>query len=198
MSGYLDGRPQPAPSRLRFLAFGLAAVLAASALSARLFAIQIAGSTPYTALAGSSRTVQEALPSTRGVIFDRDGTPLVSNVASYSVKIRPSDLPESRRVEVVETLAALVGGDPAEINIAIDSNPGSRYDLVRVAQDVDPEVAAFIAESRPELPGVEVVVETSRSYEYGSLFGHILGYTGPISGGELTCTSTMHSPTAAQ
>ena len=185
MSGYLDGRPQPAPSRLRFLAFGLAAVLAASALSARLFAIQIAGSTPYTALAGSSRTVQEALPSTRGVIFDRDGTPLVSNVASYSVKIRPSDLPESRRVEVVETLAALVGGDPAEINIAIDSNPGSRYDLVRVAQDVDPEVAAFIAESRPELPGVEVVVETSRSYEYGSLFGHILGYTGPISGGEL-------------
>ena len=185
MSGYLDGRPQPAPSRLRFLAFGLAAVLAASALSARLFAIQIAGSTPYTALAGSTRTVQEALPSTRGVIFDRDGTPLVSNVASYSVKIRPSDLPESRRVEVVETLAALVGGDPAEINIAIDSNPGSRYDLVRVAQDVDPEVAAFIAESRPELPGVEVVVETSRSYEYGSLFGHILGYTGPISGGEL-------------
>lgn len=185
MRTYLDGRPVSAPSRLRFLAFGLAVVLGASALSARLFAIQISGSTPYTALAASGREVKEALPSTRGVIFDRDGTPLVSNVASYSVKIRPSDLPESRRVEVVDTLAALVGGDPADIHIAIDSNPGSRYDLVRVAQDVDPEVAAFIAESRPELPGVEVVVETRRNYEYGSLFGHILGYTGPISGEEL-------------
>lgn len=185
MSRYLDGRPDPAPSRLRFLAFGLAVVIGASALTARLFTIQIAGSTPYTALAASSRTLQEALPSTRGVIFDRDGTPLVSNVASYSVKIRPSDLPESRRAEVVDTLAALVGGDPSEIHVAIDSNPGSRYDLVRVAQDVDPEVAAFIAESRPELPGVEVVVETRRSYEFGSLFGHILGYTGPISGAEL-------------
>ncbi len=185
MSRYLDGRPDPAPSRLRFLAFGLAVVLGASALSARLFAIQIAGTTPYAALAATSRTVQEALPSTRGVIYDRDGTPLVTNVASYSVKIRPSDLPESRRTEVVETLAALVGADPSDINVAIDSNPGSRYDLVRVAQDVEPEVAAFIAESRPELPGVEVVVETRRSYEFGSLFGHILGYTGPISGEEL-------------
>ena len=101
MSGYLDGRPVPAPSRLRFLAFGLAVVLAAGALSARLFAIQVSGSTPYTALAApGNRTVLEALPSTRGLIYDRDGTPLVSNTASYSVKVRPSELPESRRVEV--------------------------------------------------------------------------------------------------
>ena len=110
MIRYLDGRPVPAPSRLRFLAFGLAVVVGASALSARLFAIQVSGSTPYTALAGTSRTVLEPLPSTRGLIFDRNGTPLVANSASYSVKIRPADLPESRRTEVVGTLASLIGG----------------------------------------------------------------------------------------
>jgi penicillin-binding protein 2 len=185
VSAYLDGRPVPAPSRLRFLAFGLAVVVGASALSARLFAIQVAGSTPYTALAGNSRTVLEPLPSTRGLIFDRNGLPLVSNTASYSVKVRPSDLPESRRVEVVQSLASLIGADPADINVAIDSNPGSRYDLVRVAQDVKPEVAAFLAESGTELPGVQVVVETRRNYEKGPLFAHILGYTGPISSDEL-------------
>ena len=182
---YLDGRPVPAPSRLRFLAFGLAVVLAAGALSTRLFAIQFGGSMPYTALAATTRTVQEPLPSTRGVIYDRNGRPLVSNTASYSVKIRPADLPESRRAEVVDTLASLIGADPAEINIAIDSNPGSRYDLVRVAQDVDPEVAGFIAESASDLPGVQVVVETRRDYELGPLFSEVLGYTGPISGTEL-------------
>lgn len=186
MSTYLDGRPVPAPSRLRFLAFGLTVVLAAGALSTRLFAIQVSGSTPYTALAApGNRTVLEALPSTRGLIYDRDGAPLVSNTASYSVKIRPSELPESRRADVVAKVAALVGGDPAEINVAIDSNPGSRYDAVRVAQDVDPGVAGFIAESGPDLPGVEVVVETRRNYELGPLFAHVLGYTGPVSGGEL-------------
>jgi penicillin-binding protein 2 len=186
MSQYLDGRPIPPPSRLRFLVFGLAVVLGASALSARLFAIQVAGTTPYTALAAGTREVTEALPSTRGVIYDRDGTPLVSNTASYSVKIRPSNLPESRRAEVVGTLAALVGMDPTDINVAIDSNPGSRYDAVRVAQDVDPEVAGFIAESGAQLPGVEVAVETRRNYELGALVSQVLGYTGPISGEELS------------
>lgn len=182
---YLDGRPVPPPSRLRFLAFGLAVVLGAGALSARLFAIQVGGTTPYTALAAGTRTVLEPLASTRGVIYDRNGTPLVTNAASYSVKIRPADLPESRRTEVVNTLAALVGMDPADINVAIDSNPGSRYDTVRVAQDVEPEVAGFIAESSSQLPGVEVVVETRRKYELGALTSQVLGYTGPISAEEL-------------
>jgi penicillin-binding protein 2 len=135
------------------------------------------------------------MPSTRGVIFDRDGRALVSNTASYSVKIRPSDLPESRRTEVVNALAALVGMDPADINVALDSNPGSRYDPVRVAQDVEPEVAGFIAESKAQLPGVEVVVETRRSYELGALVSQVLGYTGPISGEELAATSAPCCPT---
>ncbi len=101
------------------------------------------------------------------------------------MKIRSSELPESRRTEVVNTLAALVGMDPADINVAIDSNPGSRYDTVRVAQDVEPEVAGFIAESTAQLPGVEVAVETRRNYELGPLVSQVLGYTGPISGEEL-------------
>jgi len=189
VNGYLDGRPNPAPSRLRFLAFALAVVLGAGALSTRLFAIQIGGAVPYTALAATTRNVVEPVPSTRGVIYDRNGTPLVSNTASYSIKIRPADLPESKRQDVVDTVAALVGADPAEINVLLDSNPGSRYDLVRVAQDVDPAVAGFIAESSQDLPGVQVVVETRREYELGPLFSQVLGYTGPISGEELQTLS---------
>jgi penicillin-binding protein 2 len=182
---YLDSRPVPPPSRLRFLAFGLAVVLGAGVLTTRLFAIQFTGTTPYTALGVTTRTVEEPLPSTRGVIYDRQGVPLVTNVASYSVKIRPADLPESRRADVIEKLASLVGHDPADIQIALDTNPGSRYDLVRVAQDVDPKVADLIAESSTELPGVEVVVETRRDYTMGTLFSHVLGYTGPINATEL-------------
>jgi penicillin-binding protein 2 len=167
------------------MAFGLAVVLGAGALSARLFAIQVGGTGQYTALAATTRTVLEALPSTRGMVFDRSGNPLVTNVASYTVRIRPVELPESRRDEVVHTLGALVGVDSADINAALDSNPGSRYDSVRVAQNVDPVVASFVAESADELPGVEVVVETRREYTTGSLFAHILGYVGPVSGDEL-------------
>jgi penicillin-binding protein 2 len=185
MTPYSGHHASAGPSRLRFLVFGLAVIVGASALSARLFALQVGATGQYTALAATSRNVLEAIPSTRGMVFDRSGAPLVTNVASYSVRIRPSDLPESQRETVIQMLGALIGTDPTDINAALDSNPGSRYDSVRVAQNVDPTVAGFLAEAGHELPGVEVVVETQRTYATGELFAHILGYVGPVSGDEL-------------
>lgn len=185
LTGTTGAPHQEARPLLRFVAFGMVVVLASSLLLVRLFALQVSSSAQYAALADANRTVLQALPSTRGLIYDRSGNPLVTNVASYSVKIRPADLPDSRREEVIATLAMLIGKDPTDINVAIDSNPGSRYDLVRVASDVDPSVADLIAESGQELPGVEVDVETRREYVLGPLFSQILGYTGPINSTEL-------------
>jgi penicillin-binding protein 2 len=85
----------------------------------------------------------------------------------------------------VATLASLLGLDPTAINIAIDSNTGSRFDLVRIASDVDAATADFIAEARDDLPGVEVDVESRRNYSTGSLLAQILGYTAPITPEEL-------------
>jgi penicillin-binding protein 2 len=185
MNLYLDDRASPSPSRIRFLVFGVVVILGASTVTGRLFSLQVGSTAPYTALAAGTITAQVAVPSSRGMIYDRNGNPLVANTASYSVMIRPADLPESRRDDVVQTLGALLGMDPTNINIAIDSNPGSRYDQVRIAQDVDPSVASFIAESAQQLPGVDVVVETQRSYPTGTLLSQVLGYTGPINADEL-------------
>src|SRR5262245_29903749 len=170
---------------IRFLVFGLVVVLAASVLTVRLFALQIGSNAQFSSLAEINRTTNQAVPSTRCVIYDRNGVPLVSNVAGYTVKLRPSDLPQQRRAEVVERLGRLLNMDPTDINIAIDSNPGSRFDLVRIKSDVDPTVANFIAESRLDLPGVEVVVESRREYAWGPLLSQVIGYTGPINDTQL-------------
>jgi penicillin-binding protein 2 len=82
-------------------------------------------------------------------------------------------------------VARLIGKDPADIIATIDANPGSRFDLVRVAQDVPEETARLIAEARYDLPGVEVVVEARREYATGPLLAQILGYTGPVSAEQL-------------
>ena len=188
--GAVTAPAAPSRSIVRFIAFGIVVVIAASLLLVRLFALQVSSTAQYQALAEANRTVLQAIPSTRGLVYDRNGRPLVQNVASYSVKIRPADLPESRRVQVVDSLATLLHMDPTDINIAIDSNPGSRYDLVRVASDVDASVADFISESSSDLPGVQVVVETRREYVYGPLFSQVLGYTGPISAEQLSQLSS--------
>ena len=178
---YLDRRVEPARRLSRFLIFALAAILALSALTARLFYLQITNGVEYSALAEQNRTTLQSVPAPRGLIFDRKGRPLVTNAAMYSVKVRAADIPEDRRDEVVERLAALLNTDVTEINTAIDTNPGSRFDLVRIAENVNESTAGIIAESRSELPGVEVAVEAVRQYPEGRLVSQILGYTGPIS-----------------
>ena len=185
MSAYVDKRPQPTRPGSRFLVFALAAILAIGGLTTRLFYLQIVRGGAYAALSEGNRTALQAIPSSRGLIFDRAGRPLVTNVPTFVVKIRPVDLPEQRRDEVVARLAALLSMDPADINAAIDGNPGSRFDLVRVASDVPDATARLIAEAGDALPGVEVVIEARRSYPDGTLVSALLGYTGPVSADEI-------------
>ena len=186
VSRYLDGRPVPAPSRPpvpRVRARRSSSALARS--PTRLFAIQIGG---HDAVRGPrrdhARPSLEPLPSTRGADLRPTGTPLVSNIASYSVKIRPGGPARiAARRGRRTTLAALIGADPTEINVAIDSNPGSRFDLVRVAQDVDPEVAALHRRVRPR--SCRASRSSSRRAATtcsGPCSSQVLGYTGPIDG----------------
>ena len=185
MNTYLDGKRLPERRFGRFLVFALVVVLAVGTLTARLFYLQITNGTEYAAISNRQRTVDEPIPAPRGYIFDRNGRLLVKNVPTYAVKIRPADLPEEMRDQVVTRLSALLHKDAAEINATIDGNPGSAFDLVRIAQDVDKRTAQLISEAGYDLPGVDVAVEARRQYTDGPLLSQILGYTGPVSAEEL-------------
>jgi penicillin-binding protein 2 len=106
-------------------------------------------------------------------------------VPTFVVKLRPADLPLDQRPVVVDRLAALLHMPVADINATIDGNPGSTFDLVRIASDVNEQTARLISEANDDLPGVEVVIEARRQYVDGPLMSQILGYTGPISGEQL-------------
>src|SRR3954452_3206349 len=185
MTPFVDGRQEYSRPSSRFLIFALATILAIGGLTTRLFYLQIVKGGQYTELSQGNRTAVEAIPSARGLIYDRNGVELVKNVPTFAVKIRPVDLPEGRRDEVVSRLAALLKMNPADINGEIDSNPGSRFDLVRVATDVPDATARLLSEAGDALPGVEVAIEARRQYPEGALVSQLLGYTGPVSRDEL-------------
>jgi cell division protein FtsI/penicillin-binding protein 2 len=177
---------KPVRSLSRFLVFAIIAVIGVSGLTARLFYLQIVDGGRLATLSARNRTVLEAIQSPRGVIYDRNGRALVSNVPTFVVKVRPADLPLDHRPIVVDRLAALLRMTTAEINATIDGNPGSAFDLVRIARDVDEQTARLISEAGFDLPGVEVVIEARRQYTDGPLMSQILGYTGPVSGEQLS------------
>ena len=185
MNPYLEGRSTTSRPGSRFLVFGIAAILAIGGLTTRLFYLQIVNGGQFAALSQVNQEVAQAIPSSRGLIYDRAGRILVKNVLTYAVKIRPADLPENRRDDVVARLAALLKMNIGDINAAIDGNPGSSFDLVRIASDVPEATSQLISESGDTLPGVEVVTEARRQYPEGRLVSQLLGYTGPVSPDQL-------------
>ncbi len=170
----------------RFVVFGIAVVIVMSGLTLRLSSMQLAGPTqtgaaPPVQVGDSRWTALEPVPSTRGLIYDRAGKPLVESVPTFTVRIRPADLPLTRRMDVVERLAGLLDTTPAAINSTLDAGSVSRFDAVPIAREVPEATARLIAEDGLTLPGVEVTVEARRDYLASPLFTQIVGYTGVLS-----------------
>ena len=182
--GSVGGPAPSSSSRLlpRFVVFGAIVVIVVAALGLRLFQLQIAMGGHFTDLAQQQSVGSLSIPVGRGLIYDRKGRQLVENVPVFVVKVRPADLPFDAREAVVARLAHLLKMPLVDLYAAIDAHADSRYDLVKVASGVPTQVAQVIAEEHLQLPGVYVDVEARRHYLYGELLGHILGWTGNISG----------------
>ena len=92
MTTYVDDRARSVRSLSRFLVFALVAILGASGLTARLFYLQIIDGGHSVAPSPPSGTVLESVPSIRGLIYDRKGVPLVTNVAELIAIAKKGEL----------------------------------------------------------------------------------------------------------
>ena len=191
MADLNDGRVDLHRSRGRFVAFSAIAALLLVALGGRLFQLQVVNGDVYAGRAAADRTVEVPIPAPRGLIFDRDGRPIAVSVPSWTVKVRPADLPAADRSRVLSRVALLTGADRATLRARLDAFNGSPFDLVPIQRGVGREAALLIGEEAEDLPGVVISVEPIRQYldetgkPGGPLLSHVVGYTGPIDREEL-------------
>jgi penicillin-binding protein 2 len=191
MADLNDGRLDLPRSRGRFLAFSVTAALLLSALGLRLFQVQIVNGEVYADRAAAERTAVVPLAAPRGLIYDRAGRPVAVSVPSWTVKVRPADLPDADRARVLARLRQLTGMDARILRQRLEAFSGSPYDLVPIERGVGREAALLIEEESEDLPGVVTEVEPMRQYldeagqPSGSLLSHVLGYTGPVDRDEL-------------
>ena len=170
----------------RFVAFAVLVGLVIAGLTTRLFFLQLsdkpgaAAPAAAAAIVPTKSTTTNPLPAIRGLIYDRAHRPLVENVVTYSVTIRQSELPLSRRDAVTRRLSQVLGITDTEIKVALDSSPASRFDPVVIAENVPEKVVNAIREDGLTLPGVGVEVVPRRHYLTKSLFTQIVGWTGAI------------------
>ena len=185
------------PSRARFVAAAMIAVVLFSLLGGRLFQLQVVDGARYAAQAAAARTVEMPIPASRGLIFDREGRPLAVNTPSWTLYARPADLPASQadRTVVLARAASASGLSLAALQQRLTAFRGSPYDLVPLGSDISREAALLIAERSADLPGISVAAEPRREYldetgaRNGELLAHLVGYTGPVSRTELETLS---------
>ncbi|HEY7846654.1 MAG TPA: penicillin-binding protein 2 [Candidatus Limnocylindria bacterium] len=196
MADLNEGRHDTPRSPARFIAFGVAAAVLFTTLGGRLFQLQVVNGDQYAAEAEAMRTVEVALRSPRGLVFDRQGRPVVVNVPSWTVKIRPADLPAEETTQVLRRVAELAEVDWRALRARLRAFQGSPFELVPIERGISRQAALLIGEEAERLPGVVVEVEPVRQYldelgrVDGRLLSHVLGYVGPINLQEFTDLGT--------
>lgn len=181
-------RPQSstgAPSdmlRGRFLAMGVLAAAVFGSLTAKLWSMQVLQSSQYATKADENLYTTVYTPAPRGIIYDASGIPLVRNKTTYTVLAAPEVADDH---DVIMRLSALLG-IPFEVvrQRVLDTAGGAQNNRV-VASDVSRRNLAFISEHTSAFPGVTCEARSERTYPFGTLAAHVLGYTGTVSDEEL-------------
>ncbi len=169
-------------ARNRFMAVGVLIGGVFAALTAKLFGLQVIDAASYSEEADANLYTTVSTPAPRGIIYDRNGIALVSNRQVQTVL---ADADVVKDPDVLLRLSSLLGIPYEVVHARIsDSSSGAQSQRV-VASDVKLRDIAFISEHRDAFPGVTTQVRTTRSYPYGALAAHLLGYTGTASQDDL-------------
>ncbi len=121
----------------------------------------------------------------RGNIFDRNGKILATTKLAYSVFIWPLAQSKPEWSETRNLLAGIIDIAPEELDTLVQTEGINSTQLIRVARNLTPAQVTAIEEHHQSLDSVEVIIEPVRTYPYGALAPHVLGYTRELTPEEL-------------
>lgn len=158
----------------------LVAVLILLLLAGRLVWVQVVMAEEIAQRVEAMRLESRPLNPTRGAILDRAGRFLAVSVPSYAVVADPFQMEASDLPGIAADLAARFALDEASLLARLQANRDSRYlplhSGVSLAQKEELEQA--------RLPGIELVLQWSRTYPQGETLNQVIGYVNSEGQGE--------------
>ena len=150
-------------------------------ITARLFWLQVLQGSFYRKLSDENRIRLISRRPVRGRLLDLRGKTLADSKVKYALSIQP-------RLVSNEEWPSLRDGLSSLLTISKDSmdqrfREGVMKDPFRItlANDLSPEQVLRFTEKESSFKGAQVDVELIRSYPYGTLASHALGYTQSIT-----------------
>ena len=171
--------PRPRWS-LRLMAAATVTVICIGVLTVKLAQLQVIDGRRLAALAQANTVQRVVLEADRGIIYDRHGAPLVENSPIWSLTVLPAALPSdaAHRAREMAEISRLTG--VPEQDVAARLLTADPYGAVTVRAGLSQADELAFNERLPDLPGATIVQRSVRHYRDPLVFGHVLGYVGPI------------------
>src|SRR5438093_421222 len=151
-------------------------------LSVRLYLLQIVNGSRYAEIAENQRIRLLPIPAPRGVIFDRNGKPLVDSKPIYSIILSREDTKGIDRYTLIKPLAEGLGLDGEILRERFDqlkSQPA--FESILIKEGAAQADIAWVDAHQLELPALRVEQTPQRRYPPNGMLAHVLGYVGEIS-----------------
>ena len=169
--------------RSRIFVLSLVVLVCFLLLIARLVYLQVWRHEELRAQAENNRTSIVPIVPNRGLILDRNGIVLASNYSAYTLEITPSK--SGPLEEVLDNLSQVLDITPRDrrrFKKLLEESRSFESLPIRTRLS-DNEVARFAAQ-RYRFPGVEIKARLFRSYPFGEVASHVIGYIGRINQSE--------------
>jgi len=172
----LPGRRDPGHKRVTVIA--TAVILGFVVLIGQLWYLQVLEGGRFLDASDKNRIRIRPIAAPRGILYDRNGTPLVDNRPAFTLSLIPRELPRDieSRDAVLGRVASLLNVPYQELLDGVTKVQPDSFLPVRVRRGLTLEDVAKVEEWKLELPGVITEVEPQRTYPNSRFAAHLLGY----------------------
>ncbi len=169
--------------RTRVLVATIAVLVCFLLVASRLVYLQIVRHEDLLEQAENNRTAIVPVVPNRGLILDRNGIVLASNYSAYTLEVTPSRIANlEQTIEELSQVMEITARDRRRFKKLLEESKSFESLPLRTRLS-DEEVAKFAAQ-RFRFPGVDIKARLFRSYPYGELASHVIGYIGRINPAE--------------
>ena len=167
----------------RLVAAGVVILVLTGVLIWRLVQLQVVEHEVFAELSQGNRLRIQPLAPTRGLIYDRNGTILAENLPAWELTATPEQVLDlDSRLQSLGELGLINPAASESLIELVRSHRG--FERVKLANLSETQAARF-AVRRHHFPGVDIQEGLIRSYPFGDLTGHAVGYVSSISASDL-------------
>ena len=165
--------------RRALVAFALV-VICFTILVLNLYRLQVRDHGYYQTRSNQNDIKMIPIAPTRGLIFDRNGIPLVHNVTWYDIMLTPYKIEDMQAT--LKALTPIVDLTPDEIDaFSRTLKQSSRYKPVVLKEELTDEQVARFSVNQYRFTGVTIDTYQDREYPYGADLAHVVGYVSKIN-----------------